>query len=181
MNHQLKAIEQVEGAFVYKRKPYEDDRGIFSELYSERDVPQLPKFVGLNQSFSFGGVLRGMHSQKNDPQGKLVTCLYGEILDVIVDGRQDSPTFGKGYSQILNFRSLEGLYVPPGCFHGFLTLSKFAVVLYSTTTYHDSQSDGGVNWSSPEIRQLFPSDISPILSAKDMSLPTWQEYFEESV
>lgn len=180
MKHKLIELEEIKGAYLYKRKVFNDDRGSFAELFDLGETHEkIPELVGMNQSFSFGGVLRGMHMQKQNPQGKLVTCLYGTIHDVIIDGRNDSPTFGEGYSRVLDFKSLEGLYVPPGCFHGFLTLSKFAVVVYNTTTYYDQESDGGINWECPEVKKHFPSDLMPILSAKDRVLPSWTEYYEE--
>lgn len=173
----IKEIPDVEGSKLIERNVFGDERGNFSELFRS-DTPGLPNMVQQNQSFSFGGVLRGMHVQRDNPQGKLITCLYGTILDVIFDIRKGSPTFGQGLSITLDM-SLNSLYCPPGCLHGFLALSRYAVVHYSCTSFYDSETDGGVRWDSPEIRKLFPEDIIPIMSRKDQELPYLQEYLEK--
>lgn len=176
-SHQLLPVH---GAYIQTNKVHEDERGTFSEIYRyhDRKENEAP-MVQQNVSFSFMGVLRGMHTQKENPQGKLVTCVYGSIWDVIYDIRKDSPTFGKGAALTLDFKSGESLYVPPGCLHGFLALSRFAVVHYSCTAYYDAKSDGGVRWDSPELREFFPEDIMPIVSAKDQNLPLLSEYLEQ--
>lgn len=170
-------ISEVKDAFTLERKVFEDDRGYFAELF--REESDQTKFIQHNTSFSFGGVLRGMHMQTNRPQGKLVTCLYGTVLDVIFDVRRNSPTFLKGCAKVLDFKALNAIYAPEGCLHGFLVLSQFAVVHYSCTEHYDPESDGGVSWESPEIRQLFPEDISPTVSLKDQALPPLGEFLEK--
>lgn len=177
LTHQITDLAEVKDAFILNRKVFHDDRGFFAEV-TKNSIDKMPQFAQQNTSFSYGGVLRGMHTQKNNPQGKLVTCLYGTILDVIFDIRKDSPTFGKGFSMVLEFDKMESVFVPPGVLHGFFALSRFAVVHYSCTTEFDRSSDGGVNWESPEIRGYFPGDILPTVSQKDRALPTLSEYLE---
>jgi dTDP-4-dehydrorhamnose 3,5-epimerase len=168
---------KVQDCYVVQRKVHWDDRGSFCELL--RVYPdEAYNPVQQNQSFSFGGVLRGMHTQKKDPQGKLVTCLYGTVLDVIFDVRPESPTFNQGLAVQLDMRQVNSIWVPPGCLHGFLTLSEFAVVHYSCSSYYDPSSDGGVRWDSPGIKELFPEGFYPQLSAKDRALPTLSEFLE---
>lgn len=171
---QIEDIDQVKGAFRMKRKVFNDERGFFVEDLKES--LDIPKFVQRNTSFSFGGVLRGMHIQEGTPQGKLITCYYGNVLDVIFDIRKDSPTYGQGIAEILDFSHCNSIYAPPGCLHGFLALSRFALVQYNCTAYYDPELDRGVKWNSPEIRDFFPEDIEPIISPKDQTLPSLSEY-----
>lgn len=110
------------------------------------------------------------------PQGKLVTCVYGSVWDVVFDARPMSPTFMKGYAIELDHKKLNAIYVPPGCLHGFFTLSDIAVVEYDCTTYYQQKFDGGVKWTSSEIKKLFPPSINPVLSSKDDGLPSLQEF-----
>ena len=172
----LSEVSEIEGAFEIERRTFEDDRGFFAEVL-KRDYG-LPDFAQQNTSFSFGGVLRGMHAQRVNPQGKLLTCLYGTVLDVIFDVRPASKTFGRGFSKVLDFKEMNSLYAPPGVLHGFLVLSRYAVLHYSCTNEYDPKSDGGAHWESPEIRQYFPEDISPIVSAKDKALPLLEDYLK---
>lgn len=170
-------LKEINGAFVVLRKIHEDSRGNFSEVGRDDIIPGV-EFVQSNCSFSHGGVLRGMHIQGENPQGKLVTCVFGEILDVGIDLRPESPTFLKSFSLSLSWKRGESVYLPPGIAHGFLALSEYAVVNYNCTTYHDPNSDGGVNWRSEEIVDRFGRRIEPIISAKDDALPTIAEYLE---
>lgn len=178
LTHLLEPISEIQDAFMYLRKVHVDDRGSFNEVLRD-NIRGLPKFVQQNTSLSYGGVLRGMHAQKKNPQGKLVSCVYGTILDVVFDIRPNSPTFGKGIEKVLSNSMGNSIYAPPGCLHGFIALSRFAVVHYSCTTYYEAEHDGGVNWQSPEIRGFFPEDITPMVSRKDLSLPTLSEYLSK--
>lgn len=172
------AIPQIQGAYLFDRKMHRDDRGSFAEIYREGELTELigARFVQANQSFSYQNVLRGLHIQKNNPQGKLINCLYGEVLDVMLDLRPDSPTFLKSFSVHLGFTSGMSVYVPPGCAHGFLSLSRFSVLHYNCTTIYDAESDGGVRWDSPEVVDQFGRMRMWELSPKDAILPTVQEY-----
>jgi len=178
MSFEFEPVDAIKGAFIGLRKVHSDSRGNFSELYREGWIDEAigAKFVQQNQSFSDHGVLRGMHLQAENPQGKLVTCLYGEVLDVIVDLRPDSPTFLRSLALRLNWERGESLYSPPGCAHGFLVLSRHSIVHYNCTSFYEPAFDGGVAWDSPEIVENFGVHTRPNLSAKDRVLPTIQQY-----
>lgn len=175
----LTPVANIDGAFFIDRENlFRDERGNFMELHRDSWFDWLlPKFVQRNQSYSLPSVLRGMHSQTKEPQGKLITVSKGQICDVIFDARKESPTFGQGFSIELSNFGLS-LYVPPGCLHGFYVLSNGAVVTYDCTTYYRPEYDGGVRWDDPNIRQLFPRFITPIVSAKDRKLPSLEKYLE---
>jgi dTDP-4-dehydrorhamnose 3,5-epimerase len=172
-------IDEVEGAFLIKRPVHRDDRGDFCELFRHDNHKVFPVCMQENHSFSYGGTLRGMHLQRDRPQGKLITCLYGIIHDVIFDLRPDSSTYLQGFSFELDFKSLRTLYCPPGCAHGFVTLSQFAVVHYGCTTTYDPDSDGGINYKDERLSHLWPDRMIPTLSQKDRLLPTVDEYREK--
>lgn len=176
----MSVLDEIDGAFYVKRTIHEDNRGFFSEVLSKDLIDSRGlEFVQQNQSFSYGGVLRGMHFQTSNPQGKLVTALYGVFLDVIYDLREDSPSFGKGAAIELDWQEGGMIYVPPGCAHGVLALSRYGILNYNCTTFYDGASDGGVNWESPELRSFFPSNISPTVSPKDAKLPYVTTYLKE--
>lgn len=174
---QAHPMTEIAGAYMVLRKIYADHRGNFSEVGRDDVIPGV-EFVQSNSSFSHGGTLRGLHIQGENPQGKLVTCVFGEILDVGIDLRPESPTFLKSFSLSLSWKRGESVYLPPGIAHGFLALSEYAVVNYNCTTYHDPNSDGGVNWKSEEIVDRFGRLIEPIISDKDDKLPSVTEYLE---
>ena len=169
-----RASTPITGCYTLQREVYQDHRGHFSELFRSCDFEE--KFVQRNVSLSKKNVLRGMHSMWSKPQGKLVSCLYGKVWDVVFDARLMSPTFMKGYAIELDYQKLNAIYVPPGCLHGFLTLSDVAVVEYDCTTYYQQKYDGGAKWDSLEIKKLFPPNINPVLSSKDEKLPTLTEF-----
>lgn len=168
----------VNGAFYFKRKVIEDDRGFFTEISGKNILEDAQlKFCQTNQSFSHVGVLRGMHFQIG--MGKFVTCSYGVLLDVVYDLRKNSSTFGKGFSVELDWSKGDCVYVPAGCAHGFLTLSRFGIITYNCTSFYDKNLEGGVNWQSEEIRGFFPPDIYPKVSPRDELLPTVSEFLEK--
>lgn len=172
-------IHAVQGAYLRAREVHHDNRGLFTEMDRATDWPAPDHFKQWNMSFSFASVLRGMHTMSQDPQGKLITCLFGSIWDVIFDLRFGSPTIGKGYAVQLDWDRGESLFVPPGVAHGFLVLSRHAVVHYNCTTYYDPKFDGGVRWDSPELRDFWPTALDPIISIKDARLPTIEEYLKQ--
>lgn len=177
-NPAFEPVGSIQGAYILDLPTYSDSRGIFSELWrSGCDFEQTirRRMVQWNQSFSRQGILRGMHIQSRDPQGKLITCLHGRILDSIVDLRPKSPTFLGTFSTFL-FPG-KALYAPPGCAHGFLVLSFDAIVHYGCTSFHNPEFDGGVRWDSPELGD-WPSR-SPVLSPKDAALPLLRDYVEQ--
>ncbi len=142
----------------------------------ETDEPLT--FVQENFSHSRRKVIRGMHMQTNNPQGKLLKCVSGVIVDRFFDVRKDSPTFMQGCSiPLLSHRS-DLLYVPPGCLHGFESLTLGTIVQYKTTTPYDKQSDGGVHYADPDMKLPWQTD-RPIISDKDKNLPSLREYLEK--
>lgn len=150
-----------------------DARGFFLETY-HRDkyaaggIPEI--FVQDNQSFSRKGVLRGLHAQLRHPQGKLVRAIIGEIFDVAVDIRPDSPTFGKWVGAVLTEGNAQQLYVPPGFAHGFCVLSDIAHVQYKCTDVYQPGDEIGIVWNDPEIGIDWPVG-DPVLNDKDRNAP----------
>lgn len=177
--HQF-GLTTVDGCVVTQRKVHHDERGLFSELHQIDRVGGLKMVAQSNYSLSHGAVLRGMHFQTKNPQTKQVTCLYGSVLDVVFDLREDSPTFLKFAMFQLNWREGTQITVPAGCAHGFLTLSQVSIIHYNCDQKYDRDSDAGVLWSSPELAEVWPADLQPTISERDRGLPTVQQYLEES-
>lgn len=149
-----------------------DERGFFLETYHQEKYIEggiKEPFVQDNWSHSRKGILRGLHYQLKQPQGKLVTVLSGEIFDVAVDIRHGSPHFGKWFGANLSSHNKHQLYIPRGFAHGFLVLSDEADVYYKCTDLYDAADDRGVLWSSSEIGIPWP-EVTPLLSAKDSVL-----------
>lgn len=167
---------EVQGVFAYQNPVFKDDRGWFQEL--NRTIMDASPFVQTNSSWSQFGVLRGMHLQKKNPQGKLIHCLKGTIWDAWIDLRPDSPTFKKWGAMQIQAETGESVYLPPGLAHGFFVMSQFALVVYQCTTHHDKESDGGVYWRDPEINIEWPfnTGLTPVMSDKDRQLPSVEEY-----
>jgi dTDP-4-dehydrorhamnose 3,5-epimerase len=148
-----------------------DSRGFFFESYNQREFEKLVghnvHFVQDNHSRSAQNVLRGLHYQIAQPQGKLVRVIAGEIFDVTVDIRRGSPSFGHWVGQILSGESKKQLWVPEGFAHGFVVLSDHAEVLYKTTDYWAPDSERCIAWNDPELAIDWPIEGQPLLSAKD--------------
>lgn len=153
-----------------------DERGFFMESFNQRDFEAATgvraTFVQDNHSRSAQGVLRGLHYQVHQPQGKLVRVVVGEILDVAVDIRRGSPTLGKWVSARLSAANRQQLWVPPGFAHGFVVLSDSAEVLYKTTDYYAPQYERSIRWNDPALaidwqRDAWSWGREPTLSAKD--------------
>ncbi|MDP2892015.1 MAG: dTDP-4-dehydrorhamnose 3,5-epimerase [Bacillota bacterium] len=166
----------IKGLYVIEPKVFEDERGYFMETYSVRDFEShgiKMEFVQDNQSKSQRGVLRGLHFQKNYPQAKLVRVLRGEIFDVAVDVRKNSPTFGKWQGVYLSEWNRKQFLISEGFAHGFLTLSDEAEVLYKCNEYYHPEDDEGVIWNDIAIAIDWPLDKvrEVILSEKDGKLP----------
>lgn len=161
------------GVLVIEPKVFGDKRGFFLETYREDQLIEAgisEKFVQDNHSRSSRGVLRGLHYQLIQPQGKLVRVARGEVFDVAVDVRQGSPTFGQWCGDILNEENMRMMYVPPGFAHGFIVLSDVADLIYKCTDYYHPQSEQGIRWNDPDIGIEWPlSDVN--LSEKDASNP----------
>lgn len=160
---------------IVEPKVFGDHRGYFLETYNFEDFKQAgmnKKFVQDNQSKSRKGVLRGLHFQKNYPQGKLVRVLSGEVFDVAVDLRPESPTFKQWLGVVLSGENKQQLYVPERFAHGFLVLSDEAEFVYKCTDFYHPEDEGGVIWNDPEIGVEWPiGGIDELLlSEKDKQL-----------
>jgi len=171
-------LTTLEDCYIIKSTVYEDERGYFYEKFNQKKFEDLTgmngHFVQDNVSKSVYGVLRGLHLQKGDhAQAKLVSCLEGKVLDVAVDVRENSPTFGKWFSIELTEENKLQLYIPRGFAHGFCVLSDTAVFSYKCDNFYNKASEGGIIWNDNDLNidwQLPLEDI--ILSEKDTVLPS---------
>lgn len=168
MNVVKTAIPEV---LIIEPKVFGDDRGFFFESFNQRAWEAATglktEFVQDNHSRSVKGVLRGLHYQVKQPQGKLVRAVVGEVFDVAVDIRKDSPTFGQWVGAHLSAENKRQFWVPEGFAHGFLVLSEVAEFLYKTTDYYAPQHERAIIWNDPELAISWPLDDTPKLSAKD--------------
>jgi dTDP-4-dehydrorhamnose 3,5-epimerase len=163
------------GVLRLKPRLFGDARGFFLESWNAQTMADSGldiTFVQDNHSRSAKGVLRGMHYQLSNPQGKLVRVAHGAVFDVAVDLRRHSAHFGRWWGTTLSDENMEMLWIPPGFGHGFLTLSETADFLYKCTTLYDPSSDRSLAWNDPEIAVAWPdTEIPPVLSAKDAAAP----------
>ena len=165
---------------IIEPKVFGDDRGFFYESYNARDFLQAtglsPVFVQDNHSRSARGVLRGLHYQLQQAQGKLVRVSAGEVYDVAVDVRRSSPNFGKWVGVHLSAENKRQLWVPEGFAHGFLVLSETADFVYKTTAYYAPESDRGMRWNDADIGIDWPKlDVELSLSEKDLKQPLFKQ------
>ena len=161
---------KLDGVLLVKPRVFSDDRGFFLESYNKSVLAGAGihhHFVQDNHSRSRRNVLRGLHYQVHHPQGKLVRAVIGEIFDVAVDLRRDSPTFGNWVGVTLSAENKHMLWIPPGFAHGFLVLSDWAEVLYKATDYYAPASERTLRWDDPDIGIDWPLAEEPLLSAKD--------------
>jgi dTDP-4-dehydrorhamnose 3,5-epimerase len=175
----MKVIEtKIKNLLIIEPKVFGDERGFFLETYQEKNYRNngIPySFVQDNRSKSTKGVLRGLHFQKTKPQGKLVTVISGEVLDVAVDLRVDSETFGCHESVILTGENKKQFFVPPGFAHGFLVLSETAEFTYKCTDYYDPLDESGLIWNDPDLAIDWGIE-KPMLSEKDNSLISFSQF-----
>lgn len=162
----------IEGLYIIEPKVFYDSRGYFMESYNKNDFYAeglKMNFVQDNQSMSSKGVLRGLHFQKEHPQGKLVRVLRGEVFDVAVDIRKGSKTFGKWYGVILSAENKKQFYISEGFAHGFLVLSDEVEFAYKCTDFYRPDDEGGIIWNDSDIGIDWPinKDIELIISDKD--------------
>jgi dTDP-4-dehydrorhamnose 3,5-epimerase len=161
----------IPDVLIIEPKLFGDERGFFFESYNERQWEEKTglrtRFVQDNHSRSAKGVLRGLHYQIRQPQGKLVRCVFGEVFDVAVDLRRSSPTFGKWSGALLSAENKRQMWVPEGFAHGFLVLSDGAEFLYKTTDYYAPENERGIVWNDPELGIDWPIEGEPVLSKKD--------------
>ena len=178
----------IEGPLLIKPNVFNDDRGFFMESWNssdwksilEKNKQEFNLFLQDNHSQSSIGVLRGLHYQLNPyAQGKLVRCISGEIFDVAVDIRINSPTFGKYVGEFLSSENYLQLWIPEGFAHGFLTISEKAEVVYKTTNFWDKNSERSIKWDDPSINIEWPEIILKnneiLISPKDSQAPLLSE------
>lgn len=168
----------IKDVYIIEPKKYGDNRGYFMETYKKSDFDQaglVYDFVQDNQSKSKKGVLRGLHFQKNFPQAKLVRCIEGEVFDVCVDLRKDSPTYGKWEGVILSAEKGNQFMVPRGFAHGFVVLSETATFCYKCDEVYHPEDEGGIMWNDEEVGIKWPYEGEPLLSEKDKIHPSLKE------
>ncbi len=163
---------RISDVLLMEPRVFGDERGFFFESFNQRAFNQATglnlDFVQDNHSRSARNVLRGLHYQVNQPQGKLVRVVAGEVFDVAVDIRRNSPTFGKWAGELLSAANKRQLWVPPGLAHGFLVLSDSAEFLYKTTDYYAPEHERCIAWNDPTLAIDWPIiDGAPLLSDKD--------------
>ncbi len=162
---------KLDGVLLLKPKVFGDDRGFFYESYNKRTLAGCgitADFVQDNHSRSCKNVLRGLHYQLGQPQGKLVRAVVGEIFDVAVDIRRGSSTFGQWLGELLSAENKEMLWIPPGFAHGFSVISEWAEVLYKATDYYAPQLEHCIRWDDPDLAIKWPHGGEARLSAKDL-------------
>jgi dTDP-4-dehydrorhamnose 3,5-epimerase len=165
-------ITSLPEVIIIEPKVFTDARGFFFESFHAERYQAAGINLPLaqdNVSRSVKGVVRGLHYQLNHPQGKLVSIISGEVFDVAVDIRLDSPNFGKWFGLILNDQEHKQLYIPPGFAHGFCVLSEEVNFHYKCTDYYHADDDCGVLWNDPAIGIKWPLTGEPILAAKDQT------------
>ena len=162
---------EILDVLIIEPKVFGDDRGFFLESFNQSKFSESTQlnvsFVQDNHSRSVRNVLRGLHYQIQQPQGKLARVVVGEILDVAVDIRRSSPTFGQWVSCFLSAENKRQLWIPPGMAHGFLVVSDVAEVLYKSTDYYAPQHERSILWNDPDLGITWNLEAPPILSIKD--------------
>jgi dTDP-4-dehydrorhamnose 3,5-epimerase len=170
MDAMRKISTSLPGVVIIEPRVFGDERGFFLESYNEKVFAELgidERFVQDNHSSSRRNVLRGLHYQIQHPQGKLVRVVEGEIVDVAVDVRRSSPTFGGWEAVHLSGENKRMLWIPPGFAHGFRVSSESAQVLYKTTDYYAPKHERTLSWNDPDLKIDWELDGDPIVSAKD--------------
>ena len=162
--------------FIIQNKSFKDKRGYFKELIVEKNIKL--KFPFHVMSFSKKNVIRGLHIQTKNPQGKFVTVIKGKIFDVTVDLRKKSKTYGKYFSKILSAKNSLSIYIPPGFAHGFCALDKENFVVYSCTQYRNAKSEIGIKYNDQDLNIKWPIK-KPILSIKDKKNYSLKEFYNK--
>ena len=167
----------IEDLLIIEPQLFKDERGFFYESYNKNNLDKNIVFVQDNESKSYKGVIRGLHFQAPPfEQTKLVRCVCGNILDVAVDLRTNSKTYGKSFSIELSSENNRQLFVPKGFAHGFQVLSETAIVSYKVDNYYNPKSDAGIIWNDKDLSIVWNLDIKPILSKKDLKLISFKEF-----
>ena len=169
----MKSIKNFKYLRVVNNMSFKDKRGYFKELLIEKKIKK--KFPFLVMSYSKKNVIRGLHLQFNNSQGKYVSVIKGKIFDVCVDLRKDSKTFGKYFSVIISEKNSKSIFVPPGFAHGFCALDKENYVIYSCTKYRDAKSEVAINFNDRKLKIKWPVKKA-IVSKKDKSAISFNEY-----
>ena len=165
---------KFDGLILVKNKKFNDSRGYFRELIIEKNIKV--KFPFQVMSFSKKNVIRGLHIQTKNPQGKFVTVIKGTIFDVTVDLRKKSKTYGKYFSKVLSAKNLLSIYIPPGFAHGFCALDKENFVVYSCTQYRNAKSEISIKYNDQDLNIKWPIK-KPILSIKDKKNYSLKDFY----
>jgi dTDP-4-dehydrorhamnose 3,5-epimerase len=169
----------IADVLLIEPRVFGDARGFFFESFNQKAFEQAvgrpARFVQDNHSSSVRGVLRGLHYQIRQPQGKLVRVISGEVYDVAVDLRQGSPTFGRWVGEVLSEDNKRLLWLPPGFAHGFLVLSAMADFLYLATDFYAPEHERTIAWNDPELNISWPLQAEPVLSDKDRGAKSFRE------
>jgi dTDP-4-dehydrorhamnose 3,5-epimerase len=168
---------KFDGLILVKNKKFNDSRGYFRELIIEKNIKV--KFPFQVMSFSKKNVIRGLHIQTKNPQGKFITVIKGAVFDVTVDLRKKSKTYGKYFSKVLSAKNLLSVYIPPGFAHGFCALDKENFVVYSCTQYRNSKSEIGIDYNDKDLNIEWPIK-KPILSLKDKKNYSLKEFYNKT-
>lgn len=170
---------EIPDVLIIEPRVFGDERGFFLESYNEKAFTEkagiTAHFVQDNHSRSIKNVLRGLHYQIQQPQGKLIRSVVGEVLDVAVDIRKNSPTFGNWVSVVLSAENKRQLWVPVGFAHGFLVVSDTAEVLYKTTDYYAPNYERSILWNDPDLAIAWPLTSEPTLSGKDQAAKPFKD------
>jgi dTDP-4-dehydrorhamnose 3,5-epimerase len=172
---------KIDGLILLKPSIFKDKRGYFMESFNQKNINKLlgnVNFVQDNESKSYKGVLRGLHFQKPPmAQAKLVRCIKGEILDVALDLRKDSKTYGMFETTLLSEENKNQLFIPKGFAHGFVVLSQSAIVSYKVDNYYNPQSESGIIWNDPDLNIDWKINKKEIrVSEKDTKLSTYNNF-----
>ena len=168
----------ISDLYVIEARTFGDKRGYFKETYKKDDFNKAGlgfNFIQDNESKSKKGVLRGLHYQKEFPQTKLVRVIHGEVFDVAVDLRKDSPTYGKYFGVVLSGDKGNQFLIPKGFAHGFYVLSETAVFVYKVDEIYHPEDEGGFIWNDPDVGIEWPLGGDVLLSEKDQRLPRFKE------
>ena len=176
----MKVIEtNIPEALIIEPRVFGDDRGFFYESFNQRrwekKIGLKASFVQHNHSRSAKNVLRGLHYQIQQPQGKLVRVVSGEVFDVAVDLRKSSPTFGHWAATRLSAENKRIFWVPEGFAHGFVVLSDFADFVYMATNFYAPEHERSIIWDDPDLGIEWPLDVEPVLSEKDQKAPLFRD------
>tara|TARA_B100000959_G_scaffold198733_1_gene207870 strand:+ start:112 stop:642 length:531 start_codon:yes stop_codon:yes gene_type:complete len=167
---------KFKGLIIFKKKYFNDNRGYFLELYKKKIIKKNFPFTCI--SYSKKNVIRGLHMQIKDTQAKYISVLKGKVLDVVVDLRKNSKTFGKYFKVVLSEKNSKSIYVPEGFAHGFCGLGKQNYLLYSCSNYRNKNAEIGIKWNDNKLNIKWPK-IKPIVSKKDKNNITIEEFIKK--